>query len=269
MLADMVEFTGKDLSGSRFEGVDLRRARFEDVDLGDAWLRNVHLTGAHIRGAWGDEVEIDGSFETLLVNGDVERLLVNGVDVAPFVEAELDRREPDRRKLRPTDADGYREAWPVIVRGWAGTVERARRLPPDLLHERVDDEYSFVETLRHLVFATDAWVRRALLGDAAPYDALDLPHSEMGRIPGVPFDRDARPTLDEVLALREHRMGIVGEVIHRLTDDYLDGQTVVTGPGYPEAGTYDVRRCLRAIVNEERAHRGFAERDLAILESRA
>ena len=103
MLADMVEFTGKDLSGSRFEGVDLRRARFEDVDLGDAWLRNVHLTGAHIRGARGDEVEIDGSFETLLVNGDVERLLVNGVDVAPFVEAELDRRDPAHLRVRQVE----------------------------------------------------------------------------------------------------------------------------------------------------------------------
>jgi uncharacterized protein YjbI with pentapeptide repeats len=261
MLTRMVEFRGKDLSGSRFDDVDLTEARFEDVDLSRIWMRNVDLSGAVIRGAWITELEIDGALEG--------SLLVNGVDVVPLVEAELDRRNPERRKLRPVDADGYREAWPVLVQAWAETVERARRLPPDLLHERVLDEWSFVETQRHLVFATDAWVRRALLGDAAPYDPLGLPHTEMGDVPGVPDDPDARPTLDEVLALREHRMGIVGNVIADLTDAQLDGDTVVTGPGYPEAGTYAVRRCLRAVVNEEWAHRTFAERDLAVLEGRA
>jgi len=47
-------------------------------------------------------------------------------------------------------------------------------MAPELLHERVDDEWSFVETLRHLVFATDAWVRRAILGQPSPWDPLDL-----------------------------------------------------------------------------------------------
>jgi len=42
------------------------------------------------------------------------------------------------------------------------TVERARLLPPDLLHESVDGEWSFIETLRHLVFATDSWIRRVI-----------------------------------------------------------------------------------------------------------
>ena len=63
---------------------------------------------------------------------------------------------------------------------WPPTVERAQRLPiPSLLHERVDGEYSFIETLRHLVFATDAWVRRAVLGQPEPYDPLGLPHDDM------------------------------------------------------------------------------------------
>lgn len=44
---------------------------------------------------------------------------------------------------------------------WARTVERARRLPPELLHESVDGEWSFIETFRHLVFATGSWIRRA------------------------------------------------------------------------------------------------------------
>lgn len=41
-------------------------------------------------------------------------------------------------------------------------------MDPELLHERVEGEWSFIETLRHLVFATDAWVKRAILGEPHP-----------------------------------------------------------------------------------------------------
>jgi hypothetical protein len=134
---------------------------------------------------------------------------VNGVDVGPLIEAELDRRHPERTKLRPTDAARYRQAWDVIERLWAETVGRAQQLDPALMHERVDGEWSFIETLRHLVFATDAWVRRAMLGDPSPWDPLDLPWDQMPDIAGIPRDRDVRPSLDDVLALRADRMGTV------------------------------------------------------------
>jgi hypothetical protein len=142
-------------------------------------------------------------------------------------------------------------------------------LPPELLHERVRDEWSFIETLRHLVFATDAWVRRAILGLPEPYSPLGLPHDEMAPDPSVPNDPDARPSLDEMLELRADRMRTVHDVIATLTDDVLGGQTdPVPPPGYPPAGSYPVRRCLRTIVNEEWLHRLYAERDLAVLEQR-
>jgi hypothetical protein len=246
----MVEFVKQDLSGARFEQVDFSRA----------WFRNVYFTGATMRGAWLEDVDIDG---------ELRNVRINGVDIGPLVEAELDRRYPERTKLDPADADGFREAWAIIERVWPPTIERAQRLPPELLHERVDGEYSFIETLRHLVFATDAWVRRAILGLPEPYSPLGLPHDEMEPEPGVPNDREARPSLDEVLELRADRMHTVREVIAALTDDALAGETdPVPPPGYPPAGRYPVRRCLRAIVNEEWLHRLYAERDLAVLERR-
>jgi hypothetical protein len=113
----------------------------------------------------------------------------------------------------------------VIERSWPPTIERARRLAPGLLHERVDGECSFIETLRHLVFATDAWVKRAMLGDRSPYDALDLPHTDMPDHPSVPCDRDARPALEEVVALRAERTAVVREVLAGLTDDVPAGTT--------------------------------------------
>jgi DinB superfamily len=135
----------------------------------------------------------------------------------PLVNAELDRPYPDRATMRPTDPAGFREAWDVVERLWGETVERARRLEPALLHESVDGEWSFIETLRHLVFATDAWIRRAILGDPSPWDPLDLPWDEMPDPPGVPRDRDARPSLDVVVELRRDRMSTAREVIEGLT----------------------------------------------------
>jgi DinB superfamily/Pentapeptide repeats (8 copies) len=239
---------------------DLSGSRFEEVDFSGSWFHNVYFQDVVMRGAWLERIDIDG---------EVRSVVINGVDVAPFVEAELDRRDPDRVLVRATDADGYRAAWDMLERRWSDTVARARTLPEELLHERVDGEWSFIETLRHLVFATDAWVLRAYLGDPTPYHPLGLPHTEMEDLPGVPNDGDARPTLDEALAARAERMAVVRRVLADLTDERLAESTrPVTEPGYPESESYAVSRCLGAILSEEWEHRRYAERDLAVLEAR-
>jgi hypothetical protein len=191
---------------------------------------------------------------------------VNGVDVAPLVEHELDHRYPDRSKMRPLDANGYREAWGILESLWARTTERLRDVANEQLYERVDGEWSVIENLRHLVFATDAWVRRAMLGEPTPWDPLDLPHDEMPDTPPVPRDPTARPSLDRVLALRRDRMATVSAVMAGLTDDQLDSSTVPVGsPGYPESLSFPVRRCLGAILNEEWEHRLYVEHELDVL----
>jgi len=253
----MGEFTGEDLSGSRFLRVDLTDAEFRDADLSRAQFRGVAFHGVVMRGVELGDVRIDG---------EIKNLVINGVDVAPLVDAELDRRDPDRVKMRPTDPAGFRDAWDLVERLWDGTVERARGLDPQLLHESVDGEWSFIETLRHLVYATDAWVRRAILGDPSPWHPLDLPWDEMPDTPGTPRDREARPSLDEVLALRRDRMATVRTVIDGLTDASLAAQTEpVEGPGWPPPVSFPVRDCLLTVLNEEYWHRQFAERDLDAL----
>ena len=87
--------------------------------------------------------------------------------------------------------------------------------------------------------------------------------------PGVPRDRDARPSLDVVLELRRDRTSTVRRVIEDLTDASLDAHTEpVEGPGWPRPRSYPVRECLLVILNEEWEHRLYAERDLAALEAR-
>jgi uncharacterized protein YjbI with pentapeptide repeats len=113
MVPTPVEFTKQNLAGARFESVTLAAARFREVDLSGARFHNVNISGVVIRGAWFVDVEM---------SGDVENVILNGVDVAPPVEAELDMRHPDGAKMRPTDAAGYCEAWEFL--------ERARPPPP-------------------------------------------------------------------------------------------------------------------------------------------
>ncbi|MEZ0446966.1 DinB family protein [Cellulomonas sp. ICMP 17802] len=253
---------GADLRGTRFEHADLRGARFASVNLTGATFRSVELAQVVMRG-----VElVDASFD-----GWIQNLVINGVDVVPLVEAALDERYPDRPKFRPTTADGFREAWDLNERLWSATVERARRLPPGRLHESVDEEWSFIETLRHLAFASESWVGRCLLHDWSPWHPLSLPWDEMRDRPGVPRDRAARPSLDEALALRHAAMAMVRGVVDGLTDEQLDRRTEpLVGPGWPDEGaTFPVRECLLVVLNEEWSHRMYAERDLAVLEERA
>jgi hypothetical protein len=265
----MAEFMGDDLTGARFERVDLTGAHFQRVDLTAADFRAVDLSRAQLRGVDMTGVTMSGvELVNARIDGEIQNVVVNGVDVAPLVEAELDRRSPDRAKMRPTDPAGFREAWDIVERLWDGTVARARSFPAELLHESVNGEWSFIETLRHLVYATDAWVRRAILGDPSPWDPLDLPWDEMPDTPGTPRDREARPTLDEVLALRRDRMTTVRTVIDGLTDASLAAHTEpVEGAGWPPPKSFPVRECLLTILNEEWHHRLFAERDLDALDT--
>lgn len=244
----------------RFHDRDLRDAEFRAVDLADATFRGVRFSGATMRGVDLDHVTIDA---------DVTGTVVNEVEIAPLVEEELDRRDPDRVAMRPTDPDGFRAAWEVLGRRWDETVDRARRLDPDLLHASVEGEWSFVQTLRHLAYATDTWLRRVILGDPRPWHPLSLPFDELRPHPEVPWDREARPSLDEALALRDDRRDQVRRYLDDLDSATLESDTEpVDGPSWPPADRYPVRECLRVLLDEEWNHRRYAERDLDVLEQR-
>lgn len=227
---------------------------FIDQDLQGIRVQRVRLRGAEL-------IDVD-------ISGELRDVVVNGVDIGPLVEAELDRRMPERAKMRPTDADGFREAWAILEPLWEGTIARARTLAEragteDLLHEGVDDEWSFIQTLRHLSFASASWVDRMLLGEASPWHPLDLPWREAPDWDDIPGDPDARPTLDEVLALRRSRRATVREVLASLTDERLSDIVSAPTPGWPPPEEeVPVAECLLILLNEEWHHRLYAERDL-------
>jgi hypothetical protein len=254
----MTSFHENDLTGARFERVSLRRASLNSVDLSEAQFRNAVFNGGRMRGV--ELIDVD-------IYGELSNVVVNGVDIAPLVEAELNHRMPERAKMRPVDSDGFREAWTILERLWEGTVARARTFPEAALHRSVDDEWSFVQTVRHLNFASAAWVGRMVLGNASPWHPMDLPWDEAPGWDCVPWDRGARPALDEVLTVRRDRQAIVRHVMESLTDEQLASQVTRTEPGYPQMEDVTVKKCLLIVLNEEWEHRLYAERDLTSLDT--
>ena len=50
------------------------------------------------------------------------------------------------------------------------------------LDESVDEQWSYLETLRHLVFATDRWVTGPVLRDANPFHPLGMPNPPLDEV---------------------------------------------------------------------------------------
>lgn len=247
----MVRFTrSDDLRGARFEGVDLRGARFVEPDL----------SGVVVRGAQVEGLDVDAPW---LADGDAP-VLVNGVDVRGFVEAELDRRFPGRELRRAADPVGLRAAWAALESTWAATLERASVLPASAVDVSVDGEWSFAQTVRHLVLATDAWLGRAVLGVEQPFHPLGQPGPQAAE-DGLDLSLFAvgTPSFGEVLEARAGRVAMVRDFLAGVTPEVLG---VVRrnpwSPEYPET----TLSCVHVILEEEWEHHRFAVRDLAVVE---
>jgi len=230
------EFEYQDLSEAVFWDVALRRATFRDVDL----------TGARIRHSRLVDVEVDG---------DVDRLVVNGVDVTDVVNAG-DRWYPLRAEVRAKDPAGLRRAQEALAEAWAPVIERARSLTDAQLRQSVDGEWSFIQTLRHLVFCDDKWFLVPVLGEPA-FHAIGISNSGSADFfwPGV--DREATATLDDVLAVCAAQSSRLAAYLDTVTDEELARQVEVL-----ENGTTPVADCLYVVSEESFQHLRYATRDL-------
>ncbi|MCV7576417.1 DinB family protein [Micrococcus luteus] len=241
------------LEGARFAGRSLRGARFIDSDLSHVRARGVLLDGADFDSPW-------------LLDGEGS-LVVNGVDVAPLVEVELNRRFPGRAQRRAEDAEGLRGAWGAVEASWRQATDRASALPDGAVDVSVEGEWSFSQTLRHLVFATDAWLSRGIQGAEEPFHPLGQPRAG-AEDDGVDlaFFASTPPPYEEVLAVRSERLAQVREFLASVDDAGLDEERRHPwSPEYPET----VRSCLHVILEEEWEHLRYALRDLDALDDAA
>jgi hypothetical protein len=229
------EFEFRDLGGAVFWGVNLEGATFRDVDL----------TGARISHARLADVFIDA---------EIDRLVVNGVDVTAYVN-ERDEWFALRSRIRPADSSDMREGWHALSDAWVAAIERALDLGEGLCHASVDGEWSFVQTLRHLVFATDKWFTAPILGGT--FHPISLPNSGSADFDWPGVDATVAPSLDEVVAAWQDRARRLREYLDDVQPDALAATVDVL-----ENGTSTVSECIGVVFEEHFQHLRYALRDL-------
>ena len=236
---------------NEYEGATFVRTSFRG-----AVLRSCDVSGVTMRSVDVDGLDIDS--HDLFFGS----LVVNGVDVVPLVNAELNRQFPGRELQNAQTPAGLRDAWVAVQAAWETTVTNT---PADLVNAHVDDEWSLAQTLRHLVLATDAWLRGGVM-------RMDQPFHEIGQIfagaAEMGFDTSIfttdTPAFDDILEVRAERQQLVTDFLAATTPELLaeernnpwDGD----GDWHPTVGD-----CVRVILEEEWAHLRYVRRDLALL----
>ena len=235
---------------SNFEG-----ATFVGTSFKGATLRSCDVSGVTMRSV--DVAGLDIDSHDLFFAG----LIVNGVDVVPLVDAELTRQFPGRELQKAQTPEGLRDGWVAVQAAWGTTVTNT---PRELVDAHVEDEWSLAQTLRHLVLATDAWLRGGITGMEQPFHEIGLIFTgaaEMG------FDmsifRADEPTFDDILAVRAERQQMVTDFLGTATPELLAEERDNPwggGDWHPTVGD-----CVRVILEEEWAHLRYVRRDLALL----
>ena len=247
----MDESTTESLRDRTFRGRTLRASRFIGCDLRDVVVRGSEVAGMEIDSPW------------LLEGGGT--LVVNGIDVVPLVDEHLNRRFPGRELREAGDPEGLRAAWAALERTWASTVDRAVAMPAGTVDASVDDEWSFAQTLRHLVTATDTWLGKAVLERPDPYHPAGLPDD--GDDDSEAFERSVfsaeTPSFSDVLAVRADRQSMVRTFLADVGPAHLaEPRRNPHAPQHQET----VLSCLRTILEEEWEHHRYAVRDLDTLQ---
>lgn len=249
---DSPNFDGAHLHRASFTGATFTRSR-----LNDATIRYSDLTGLTIRECDVDKLEIDS--HDLFFGS----LTVNGVDVVPLVDAELNRLFPGRELQKSTDPDGLRRGWEAVRQAWETTVSD---VPADLRDASVRGEWSLAQTLRHLILATNSWLDAGIDGREQPFHPIGMPFAGYAES-GGDMSIFREPTdFDEILRVRAEHQQKVTDRLATVTQEQLDE---------PRANPWDpdgewkptVGDCLRVILEEEWAHLRYVRRDIATLQT--
>lgn len=227
------------MSDSVFWGVNLQGSMFRDADLSGSTFFHVLLKG-------------------VTVDGEVDRLVVNGVDVTEYVN-QRDRWWPLRNNLSPDSIDGVLEAWTTLSAEWGSLLERVAIADPSVPTRSVEGEWSLKDTLRHLVFAMDKWFVLPVLGEPT-FNPLGLPNtSSQGKEwPGL--DPGTTPDYAEVLEVRARQHGRFSGFVSSMRTEDLSGTVSVM-----ENGSVPALVCLHVVLEEEFEHLRYMVRDLTTL----
>ncbi len=139
-------------------------------------------------------------------------------------------------------------------------------MPAGTVDVSVDGEWSFAQTLRHLVMATDTWLGKAILQVEQPFHPIGQPNAEYETDGGdMSVFTTATPSYAEVLEVRAGRVSMVRDLLATVTaEDLAETRRNPHAPEYPET----VLSCLHTILEEEWEHHRYAVRDLEVIEAK-
>jgi hypothetical protein len=151
----------------------------------------------------------------------------------------------------------------MLERTWTATLERVSAMPVGTADTSVRCEWTFAQTLRHLVLATDAWLGRAILQLDQPFHPIGQAFAgaeESGLDTSIFATVD--PSYSEVLEVRASRVAMVRDFLATVTSDELaKTRRNPWAPEFPET----TLSCLHVILEEEWEHHRYAVRDLDLL----
>ncbi len=232
-------FEDRDFSDSVFWGVNLQRSKFRDADFSGSTFFHV----------LAKDVSIDG---------EIERLVVNGVDVTDYVNKH-DRWWPLRNNLSPDSVDGLVESWTALCAEWATLLEQVSNADPSVVNKSVKGEWSLNDTLRHLVFAMDKWFVMPILGESS-VSALGLPNTSSQEIDWPGINPEANADFATVLDARAHHHERFNTFISSMRMDELPAAVSII-----ENGTVPTFMCFHVVLEEEFEHLRYMIRDLSAL----
>jgi hypothetical protein len=159
----------------------------------------------------------------------------------------------------PADVEAARSSVVLATEALEKTIARASSFSADELTHRVDDEWSTVESLQHVVFVVDLWLGKVINGEDDPFHPIGLPPHFVGRVfPGSSIDADASPTFEEAREVMRERLATLRSFVEGVNAEALNR----------EIGTHakNVAGGLGVVFDELTYHDGFINRDLTKIE---
>jgi hypothetical protein len=219
--------------GEIFEKRNMEGAVFRDVNLAGAVFDDVNLAGGSIRDATLENFSIDDAY--------IKGMTIYGIRVDLLIEAELDRRDPERVRLRmddPHDLESVKVMMDRLDELRAGFYDLLRSTEPRILTAQPGpDCWSVIEILRHLIFAEDLYLNRWILRNDQPWNPVGLLPTFIQDDP-VYDGVGGEPTedLEFILSAWDEIHAQMREVSARLTPDELRKDTSDTDFGQGTVG---------------------------------
>lgn len=234
-------FEEVNLGGAVFRNANLCKASFNDVNLGQVTIRNGNLADVRI-----EDANISG-------------LTIDGFRIDSLIEAERDRLDPERARLRmanPYDLACLREVIQRLDGVRASFVDFLRLQGVEVLTAQpAPGEWSALECLRHILFAEDLYLNRWLLRN-------DQPWLEQGRLSAFLINRpgferveaQSDASLKEILAAWDALHHQTWQLIDHLTPEDLRRSTRDV-----DFGQGDVAHVLQGLAQHDLVHIRQAE----------